>query len=88
MIRVGIDIGGTGIKVGLVDEKLQLIGEGTIPTRTDIPFEEQVMAIAGCVTETAAAAGYRRKEDIFSVGVGIPGIANTDGEVIKCTNMV
>ena len=87
MIRVGIDIGGTGIKVGLVDENLQLIGEGTIPTRTDIPFEEQVMAIAGCVTETAAAAGYRRKEDILSVGVGIPGIANTDGEVIKCTNM-
>ncbi len=87
MIRVGIDIGGTGIKVGLVDENLQLIGEGSIPTRTDIPFEEQVRAIAGCVTVTAAAAGYRRKEDILSVGVGIPGIANADGEVIKCTNM-
>ena len=87
MIRVGIDIGGTGIKVALVDENLQLIGEGTIPTRTDIPFEEQVEAIARCVTETAAAAGFRRKEDIASVGVGIPGIANADGEVIKCTNM-
>ena len=88
MIRVGIDIGGTGIKVGLVDEKFNLVGEGTIPTRTDIPFEEQVEAIARCVTETAAAAGYRRKEDIISVGVGIPGIANADGEVIKCTNLV
>ncbi len=87
MIRVGIDIGGTGIKVGLVNENLQLIGEGTIPTRTDISFEEQVEAIARCVTETAAAAGFRRKEDIASVGVGIPGIANADGEVIKCTNM-
>ena len=87
MIRVGVDIGGTGIKVGLVDENLQLVGEGTIPTRTDIPFEEQVEAIARCVTETAAAAGYRRKEDILSVGVGIPGIANADGEVIKCTNL-
>ena len=87
MIRVGIDIGGTGIKVGLVDENLQLVGEGTIPTRTDISFEEQVEAIARCVIDTAAAAGYRRKEDIASVGVGIPGIANADGEVIKCTNM-
>ena len=87
MIRVGIDIGGTGIKVGLVDENLQLVGEGAIPTRTDISFEEQVEAIARCVIDTAAAAGYRRKEDIASVGVGIPGIANTDGEVIKCTNM-
>lgn len=87
MIRVGIDIGGTGIKIGLVDEKLKLIGEGSIPTRTDIPFEDQVAAIARCVTDTAAAAGIQRKEDIASVGVGIPGIANADGEVIKCTNM-
>lgn len=87
MIRVGIDIGGTGIKIGLVDEKLKLIGEGSIPTRTDIPFEDQVEAIARCVTDTAAAAGFHRKEDIASVGVGIPGIANADGEVIKCTNM-
>ena len=70
-----------------MDENLQLIGEGTILTRTDIPFEEQVEAIARCVIETAAAAGFRRKEDIASVGVGIPGIANADGEVIKCTNM-
>ena len=42
MIRVGIDIGGTGIKVGLVNENIQIIQEGSVPTVIDIPFEEQV----------------------------------------------
>ncbi len=86
MVRVGIDVGGTGIKVGVVDEKFNIVGEGTIHTVTDIPFEDQVQHIAQCVRDTVAAAGFT-EDQIESVGVGIPGIANTSGEVIKCTNM-
>ena len=86
MLRVGIDIGGTGIKVGIVNRKLNIIGEGTIPTDTSIPFDEQIHRIAALVTETVSKAGFA-KNDIESVGVGIPGIANPSGEVIKCTNM-
>ena len=86
MVRAGIDVGGTGIKVGLIDERHQIVGEGSIHTFTDIPFEEQVQHMAQCVLDTAAAAGLGAK-DIEMVGVGIPGIANSAGEVIKCTNM-
>ena len=86
MVRVGIDIGGTGIKVGIIDAHHSIIGEGTIPTLTDIPFEEQVQHMAQCVEDTAAKAGVEPYQ-IEMVGVGIPGIANSAGEVIKCTNM-
>ena len=86
MVRVGIDIGGTGIKVGLIDARHQIVGEGTIHTFTDIPFEEQVQHMAQCVLDTAAKAGVA-PDQIEMVGVGIPGIANSAGEVIKCTNM-
>ena len=87
MIRVGIDVGGTGIKVGIVNEQIKIIQEGSIPTVTDIPFEEQVKRIADCVLSTVSKAGLSA-DDIESVGVGIPGIANlTTGEIIKCTNM-
>ncbi len=86
MVRVGIDVGGTGIKVGLIDESLHVIAEKSIPTRTTIPFEEQIRQMAQCVLDTAEGAGFK-KEDIHSVGVGIPGVANSAGEVIKCTNM-
>ena len=86
MVRVGIDVGGTGIKVGVIDAHHSIIGEGTIPTCTDIPFEEQVRRMAQCVLDTATAAGVEPYQ-IEMVGVGIPGIANSSGEVIKCTNM-
>ena len=87
MIRVGIDIGGTGIKVGLVNENIQIIKEGSIPTVIDIPFEEQVKRIADCVISTVCDAGLT-VDDIASVGIGIPGIASSEtGEIIKCTNM-
>ena len=83
MIRVGIDVGGTGIKVGIVDEKIQIIREGSIPTVTDIPFEDQVKRIVDCVLSTVEKAGLAA-DDIESVGVGIPGIASSEtGEIIK-----
>ncbi len=87
MVKIGIDVGGTGIKVGVVSEDYQIIQEDAIPTRTDIPFEEQLKLMADCVLSTIKAAGLT-EDDIESVGVGIPGIASArTGEVIKCTNM-
>lgn len=87
MVRIGIDIGGTGIQVGVVGEDYAIIREGSIPTRKDLPFDEQVRMIADCVVSTTQAAGFS-VSDIESVGVGIPGIAAAKtGEIIKCTNM-
>ncbi|MER2056285.1 MAG: ROK family protein, partial [Clostridia bacterium] len=85
-MRIGIDVGGTGIQVGLVNKDLQIISEASIPTRTDIDFDEQVRQMAACVLSVISSAGID-PEDVESVGVGIPGIASDSGEIIKCTNM-
>ena len=87
MVRIGIDVGGTGIQIGVVNRDNHIIQEGSIPTRTDLSFEEQVHRIVGCVIDTVKAARLS-EDDIESVGVGIPGIASAKtGEIIKCTNM-
>lgn len=85
-MKIGIDVGGTGIQVGLVDKDLKIISENSIPTRTDLPFEEQVQQIASSVLSVISSAGLD-PEAVESVGVGIPGIASATGEIIKCTNM-
>jgi len=85
-MRIGIDVGGTGIQVGLVNKDLQIISEASIPTRTDLPFEDQVQQIAACVLSVISSAGLS-PDEVESVGVGIPGIASDTGEIIKCTNM-
>ena len=46
MVKIGIDVGGTGIKVGVVGNDYQIIRENSIPTCTDIPFEEQLKHMA------------------------------------------
>lgn len=87
MVRIGVDVGGTGIQIGVINEKHQIVAESSIPTRINLPFEEQVFQIADCIISTVKEAGFAEK-DIESVGVGIPGIASSDsGEIIKCTNM-
>ena len=87
MIRIGVDVGGTGIQIGVVDRKNRIVQEGSIPTRTDLPFEEQLRQMADCIRVTVQAAGFS-DNDIESIGIGIPGIASAKtGEVIKCTNM-
>ena len=87
MIRIGIDVGGTGIQIGIVDKDYHIVRESSIPTRTDLPFEEQLHEIANCVISTVELSGLS-EDNIESVGVGIPGIASAKtGEIIKCTNM-
>ena len=87
MYRIGIDVGGTGIQVGILDDSLKILAEDSIPTSTSIPFSEQIERIVACAVSVAASIGVTR-DRIEHIGVGIPGIANlSTGEVIKCTNM-
>ena len=87
MIRIGIDVGGTGIQFGALDNKMNILAEDSIPTNISIPFSEQVERIAAAVVSTAEAAGCS-PDSIESVGVGIPGVANlSTGVVDKCPNM-
>ncbi|MBR2719573.1 MAG: ROK family glucokinase [Clostridia bacterium] len=87
MVYIGIDVGGTGIQMGVVDENGHIITKGGIVTRTDIPVEEQIKAMADCALETLEKSGYTL-DDLQSVGIGIPGIAEPGtGMVPFCTNL-
>ena len=89
MIRIGLDIGGTGIQIGAVDESNQIVAQASIPTRRDIPFEDQVQQMTDTILallnpEVNPALAL---ENVISIGAGIPGIANAEGTVIDCTNL-
>ncbi len=87
MINVGIDLGGTNIAVGLVDEKGTILFEGSRPTLVGRPFDVIVKDIAECILETMEK-GKVSLEEVNSIGIGIPGIGNqVTGDVIFCTNL-
>jgi glucokinase len=89
MIRIGLDIGGTGIQIGAVDQQNRIIAQDSIPTRTDLPFEQQVQLMTDCIYGLLDEKSNPelRMENVESIGAGIPGIADSDGVVIDCTNL-
>lgn len=87
MYRIGIDVGGTGIQSGIVTDEGKIIEKVSIKTRIDLPFDEQIRLLAESLKDLIGRAGLQ-EEDIASIGVGIPGIADANtGDIIKCTNM-
>ena len=46
MYNIGIDLGGTNIKVGVVDENYNIIGRSNIKTNLPRPSEEIAESIA------------------------------------------
>ena len=87
MVYIGIDIGGTGVKVGVVNEKGEIINRGEIKTRVGRPYQAIVSDIATCFLEVLKNSGYA-EEDVESIGIGIPGIADEKtGSVVYCPNM-
>lgn len=84
MIRAGIDIGGTKINIGLVDEGNQLIYAKKLRV-ADIT--EPVSAIGAVIDSLLASAGRRRDELVFC-GIGIPGTVSSDGrKILKAPNI-
>lgn len=87
MVYLGIDVGGTGIKVGLVDEQGKVLRQGETPTLVGRPYQEIIRDMASCAIGTVKDAGYTL-DDVQAVGIGIPGIADPKtGVVVFCTNL-
>ena len=85
MFRIGVDLGGTNIAVGVVDENLKIIGRGKVKTRCPRPAAEIFDDIALAVQMAVKDAGISM-DDVVSVGVGTPGSVNKANGYIEFAN--
>ncbi len=87
MVYIGFDVGGTGIQVGIVDAQGNILCKGGIVTRVDIPFADQIRAMAECALDTLAKSGHSIDE-VAAVGAGIPGVVDPrTGHIAFCPNL-
>ena len=87
MVYIGIDLGGTNIAVGAVSEAGSILAEASTKTLAQRSFEDIVKDMADCVKKVMAKAKVTL-EEIKSIGIGIPGVAEADsGMVFNCTNL-
>ena len=82
MFTIGVDLGGTNIAVGLVDENAQIVKKVSTPTGATRPAEEIVADIAKLCKKVCVEANIALA-DVQSIGIASPGIANHDNIACK-----
>ena len=80
--RVGIDLGGTNIVAGVVDEKYEIIARASCKTNVPRPEAEICDSMAAIVKEAIKKAKLKM-DDIDYIGIGVPGAVNPETRIIE-----
>lgn len=85
MYRVGVDLGGTNIAVGIIDENNKIVAKASrktnAPRAAEGIFDDMTAAIKDAMGQL-----YITNNDILSIGVGTPGSVNKSAELIEFAN--
>ncbi|QGP92621.1 Glucokinase [Neomoorella glycerini] len=83
---LGVDLGGTKIAFGLVDQVGQVVSDLIVPTHPDDGAAGVIERIVAGLRQVAAAAGDR--QEIKGVGMALPGVFDGDsGRVLLSANL-
>ena len=85
---IGIDVGGTNVKMGLIDHKARIIFRTNLLTKTYIRNKNRlIQAIVVKIDEILRINKFSRKE-IKAIGIGLPGLVDpSEGKVIFLPNI-
>ncbi len=82
MYRLGIDLGGTNIVAGVVDENYEIVAKASCKTAVPRPESEICDSMAEVALKAVAKAKLTM-DDIESIGIGVPGAVNPKTGVIE-----
>ncbi|MBR6580802.1 MAG: ROK family protein [Ruminococcus sp.] len=82
---VGIDLGGTNIVAGVVDDNYKIVAKASTKTNCPRPEKEIADDMAKMALQAVENAGLTI-EQIEWVGIGTPGIANSSTGIIEYSN--
>ena len=80
---VGVDVGGTTVKMGMFSDTGELLDKWEIPTRRKNNGKYILSDIVDSIEEKRETF----EGNIKGIGVGIPGPVTADGTVLKCANL-
>ena len=87
MYRIGIDLGGTNIAAGVVDESQHIVAEVSVPTGAERGAEAVVADICLAAELAMAKAGITAAH-CASIGIGSPGTCDgSRGVVVRAYNL-
>lgn len=85
MYNIGIDVGGTNLAAGIVDEKLHLTAVKSRKTDREADTEGLVRAMTELACDLLAESGISSSK-VHSLGLGVPGTANRETGYLEYAN--
>lgn len=87
MYKIGVDLGGTNISVGVVDDANVIVGRGRVKTKSSRTAEEIFEDMAKAIEMSMTDADIKI-EDVESIGIGAPGsVDKATGEIVFANNL-
>lgn len=86
-VRIGIDIGGTDTKIGLVDVHQKLVTSLVMPTGAERPAEEVIEDIGNKVLELLENHGITIDQCV-GAGIGMPGTVDRKNGIVRYSNNI
>ena len=87
MYRIGIDLGGTNIAVGVVNENYEIVAHHSVPTGASRPAENVIRDMGNAVEAVLVKAGVSI-DQCESMGIGSPGTCDSEqGVVARAYNL-
>ena len=80
---VGVDVGGTNIKLGLVHPKGIVIARSHFPTKPFSSSKKKLIGVLAHEIEKIISSQGLKSKEIAGVGVGLPGLVNYDQGIVR-----
>ena len=84
---IGIDVGGTSVKIGLFETTGELLDKWEVKTRKENGGANILPDVAASIRGKLQERGLELKKDIAGAGLGVPGPVLPDGSVEVCVNL-
>ena len=84
---IGVDIGGTSVKIGLFEVTGELLDKWEVKTRKEDGGSQILPDVAASIRQKMEEHGFDLKTDLAGVGMGVPGPVLPDGDVEVCVNL-
>lgn len=84
---IGIDLGGTGIKIGLLDTSYEILIQDSVPTGAERPYQEVIKDMGNTALKLMQEKGFHM-ENCLGAGIGSPGTVDSKNGVVLYSNNI
>lgn len=80
--KIGVDVGGTNVKIALVDKTGSIVYSDTVPTRAEMGYEYTISNIITAIGNVMKESKIT-KDSIEGIGFGFPGQIDCDNGIVR-----